>query len=167
MIILSRILLLFLVHPVAFAQDISKKEKRFNRLLDGMLSHSVEEVGVHEVAENDGAVWLDARERGEYEVSKIDGAVWVGYDDFDLERVSGVSKEEEVIVYCSIGYRSEKIAEKLKEQGYNNVKNLYGGIFSWINHDKKVYDATGLETKKVHAYNRLWGIWLEKGEKVY
>ena len=167
MIILSKLLLLILIHPLAFAQDISKKEKNFNKMLDLMLSHSVEEVGVHDVEGNEGAIWLDARERNEYEISKIDGAVWVGYDDFDLQRVSGISKEEEVIVYCSIGYRSEKIAERLKEEGYNNVKNLYGGIFSWVNNDKKVYDAIGLETKKVHAYSRLWGVWLEKGEKVY
>ena len=167
MIILSRLLLLLLIHPFAVAQDISKKERRYNKMLDTMLSHSVEEVGVKEVNQSNDVIWLDSREKEEYEVSKIDGAVWVGYDDFDFERVSGISKEEEIIVYCSIGYRSEKIAERLKSEGYKNVKNLYGGIFSWVNNDKKVYDTTGVETNKVHAYNRLWGIWLEKGEKVY
>ena len=149
------------------AQDISKKEKGFNKMLDLMLSHSVEEVGVSKIPKDKSIVWLDARERNEFEVSKIEEAVWVGYDDFDLTRVSNISKDEEVIVYCSIGYRSEKTAERLKQEGYKNVKNLYGGIFSWVNHDKKVYDSTGLETKKVHAYSRLWGVWLEKGEKVY
>lgn len=167
MIILSRLLLLLLIHPFAIVQDISKKERRYNKMLDTMLSHSVEEVGVKEVNQSNDVVWLDSREKDEYEVSKIDGAIWVGYDDFDFERVSGISKEDEVIVYCSIGYRSEKIAEKLKSEGYKNVKNLYGGIFSWVNNDKKVYDTTGIETNKVHAYNRMWSIWLEKGEKVY
>lgn len=167
MMVLARLLVLALIHPLAFTQDISKKEKRFNKMLDGMLSHSVEEVGVHDVVADEDVILLDSRERDEYEVSKIDGAVWVGYDDFDLERVADISKDKEVIVYCSIGYRSEKIAERLKKEGYKNVKNLYGGIFSWVNHDKKVYDTTGVQTNKVHAYNRLWGIWLEKGEKVY
>lgn len=167
MIWLAKISFFVFMPFTILAQDISKKEKGFNKMLDLMLSHSVEEVGVSEIPKDKSIVWLDARERNEFEVSKIEEAVWVGYDDFDLTRVSNISKDEEVIVYCSIGYRSEKIAERLKQEGYKNVKNLYGGIFSWVNHDKKVYDSTGLETKKVHAYSRLWGVWLEKGEKVY
>ena len=38
-----------------------------------------------------------------------------------------------IIVYCSIGVRSEDIGEKLKELGYTKILNLYGGIFDWKN----------------------------------
>lgn len=69
-------------------------------------------------------------------------------------------------MYCSIGYRSEKIAKKLLENGYDNVSNLYGGIFEWANQGNKVYNDYG-ETTKVHAFSRLWSVWLNKGEKVY
>ena len=148
-------------------QDMSKKEKAYHLMLQGMLSHSVVEVKVEEVDTTQYVMWLDAREKKEYVVSKIKNAVWVGYDDFDMARVANIGKEQEVIVYCSIGYRSEKVAEKLKSAGYKNVKNLYGGIFSWVNKEHKVYDSLEKETKKVHAYGKMWGIWLDKGEKVY
>jgi len=156
-----------LLNTSIFYQDMSKKEKAYDVMLQGMLSHSVAEVKVEEVDTTQDVIWLDAREKKEYAVSKIKNAVWVGYDDFDMSRVANIGKEQEVIVYCSIGYRSEKVAERLKNAGYKNVKNLYGGIFSWVNKDRKVYDSLEVETEKVHAYGRMWGIWLDKGEKVY
>lgn len=148
-------------------QDKPMKEKAYQLMLKNMLSHSVEEVAVDKAKENPGAVWLDARERKEYDVSRIRDAKWVGYDDFEMSRVAGIEKDADIIVYCSIGYRSEKVAEKLKRAGFTRVKNLYGGIFSWMNSDYEVKDSLGQKTQKIHAYNKLWGKWLEKGEKVY
>jgi len=109
---------------------------------------------------------LDARELAEFEVSHISGAKHIGYDNFDTSAVSGLSKESPIIVYCSIGYRSEKIAEKLLTMGFQNVSNLYGGIFEWVNQGNAVM-TKGEQTDRVHAYSRAWGIWLNKGEKVY
>ena len=57
--------------------------------------------------------------------------------------------------------------EKLKAAGYRNVRNLYGSIFEWVNQDNPVVDNQGKPTQKVHAYSRTWGVWLNKGEKVY
>lgn len=148
-------------------QDKPMKEKAYNLMLKNILSHSVEEVAVDSAKENQKAVWLDARERNEYDVSKIKDAVWVGYDDFEMSRVAGIEKDADIIVYCSIGYRSEKVAEKLKHAGFTRVKNLYGGIFSWVNNGYMVNDSLGQETEKIHAYNKLWGKWLQKGQKVY
>ncbi|MEQ6119009.1 rhodanese-like domain-containing protein [Reichenbachiella sp. MALMAid0571] len=114
---------------------MSKKEKAYDLMLQNMLSHTVEEIKVEEADTIQDIIWLDAREKKEYDVSKIKNAVWVGYDDFDLKRVTNIEKDQKLIVYCSIGYRSEKVVEKLKSAGYKNVKNLYGGIFSWVNKD--------------------------------
>ena len=70
-------------------------------------------------------------------------------------------------MYCSLGIRSEDIAEKLKKVGFTNVRNLYGGIFEWKNKDFKVYDINNNETENVHAFNNEWGKWLKKGVKIY
>jgi len=110
---------------------------------------------------------LDAREKEEYEVSHLEGAKWVGYDSFDANKVKQVPKDAIVVVYCSIGYRSEKIGEQLKKMGYQRVYNLYGGIFEWSNHQFELVDPEDQKTQKVHAYNKDWGRWVEKGEKVY
>ena len=48
-----------------------------------------------------------------------------------------------------------------------DVSNLYGGIFEWVNQENPVIDTTGNETKNIHAYNKTWGVWLNKGNKVY
>ena len=99
-------------------------------------------------------------------MSHIQDAIWVGYDDFDLSRVGEVEKNQKIVVYCSVGYRSEKVSEKLIEAGYEDVANLYGGIFEWRNQDQEVVDEQG-QTNKVHAYDKVWGVWVTKGEKVY
>lgn len=113
-------------------------------------------------------VILDTREKNEFEVSRLKNAVWIGYDDFEISRIDSIKKDQEIIVYCSVGYRSSKIGEELIESGYKNVKNLYGGIFQWANENRPVYnDST--QTRKVHVYNRKWGRFLTNPDltKIY
>jgi len=138
----------------------------YDSLLNVLLDHDVPESYVNEL-KGLSFIYLDAREKKEFDVSHIEGAIWVGYNDFNQERVNGLSKEHQIVVYCSVGYRSEKVAEKLLSQGYLKVSNLYGGIFEWVNEGNIVVDAGNEKTNKVHAYNRKWGVWLLKGEKVY
>jgi rhodanese-related sulfurtransferase len=110
---------------------------------------------------------LDAREKEEYNTSHIKNAKYVGYDNFKMSAIKGVDKNTNIIIYCSVGYRSEKIGEKLKKAGFTKVMNFLGGIFDWVNSGYSVYDNSGSETQKVHAYDKSWGKWLTKGDKVY
>ena len=139
----------------------------FNSLLKIMLKHNVKEITVPEAATKKNVVFIDAREKKEYDVSHIKNAVYVGYDDFNVSKLGNIQKGNEVIVYCSIGKRSEKITQKLLKAGYSNVSNLYGGIFEWVNQGNSVVDLNNKNTGKVHAFGRFWGQWLDKGEKVY
>ncbi|RMG86681.1 MAG: rhodanese-like domain-containing protein [Bacteroidetes bacterium] len=143
------------------------RDQSYRLMLKGLLSHTVPEILPNQLAAtSDSVVLLDTREREEYEVSHLRHARWVGYDDFDLSRVSDLPKNQKIVTYCSVGYRSEKIAEKLRAVGFTDVSNLYGGIFEWKNEGYPVFDDSGV-TEKVHAFDRVWGIWLRKGEKVY
>ena len=112
---------------------------------------------------------LDAREIEEYNVSHIKGAIYVGYKDFKIEDVEKEikSKNDKIVVYCSLGVRSEDIAEKLKRAGYTNVYNLFGGIFEWKNNDYDVYNSNNKITENVHAFSKEWSKWLTKGQKTY
>lgn len=145
------------------------ESKAFDHLLNTMLSKEVPTVSVEQLAKEKLSkfVLLDAREKKEYNVSHLKDARWIGYDDFNIQRVSGVPKDFPIIIYCSIGVRSEKIGKRLQEAGFTNVHNLYGSIFEWVNQGNPVYDNSGKRTNKVHAYNRVWGVWLNEGEKVY
>jgi rhodanese-related sulfurtransferase len=139
----------------------------FNTLLKMMLKHDVKEITVPEAVAKKNVLFADAREKKEFDVSHINNALFAGYDDFSLSRLNNIPKDREIIVYCSIGKRSEKITEKLMEAGYTNVSNLYGGIFEWVNQGNSVVDLNNRNTNKVHAFGKFWGRWLEKGEKVY
>ncbi|NMM50637.1 rhodanese-like domain-containing protein [Flammeovirgaceae bacterium KN852] len=139
----------------------------FNFLLKTMLEHSVEEINADEALRRPDALFLDTRTFDEFAVSHIPASNWVGYEEFELEKLEDVNKETTIIVYCSIGYRSEKITEKLVEAGFTNVYNLYGGIFEWVNRSYPIVDSYGNPTEQIHAYNRKWGVWLSRGEKIY
>jgi len=113
-------------------------------------------------------VLLDTREIKEYQVSHIKGALYVGYENFNLQKVSKTikNKEAQIIVYCSLGVRSEDIAEILQKAGYTNIQNLHGGIFDWKNNNLPLVNAKQKQTDSVHVYSKKWGKWLTKGIKV-
>ncbi|HBF19921.1 MAG: rhodanese [Owenweeksia sp.] len=152
------------INACTMAQEPRVESKAYDAMLKTLLSHSVKEVSVKEAAAISNAVFIDTREKQEYNVSHLKNAVWVGYDDFEMSRVAGISKQSKIVVYCSVGARSEKVSLKLKEAGYEDVSNLYGGIFEWVNQEQPVYNDSG-KTNKIHPYNRLWGVWLTEGEK--
>ncbi|MEZ4779725.1 MAG: rhodanese-like domain-containing protein [Flavobacteriaceae bacterium] len=116
----------------------------------------------------DNALFLDARERKEYEVSAIPSAKFIGYSTFSSEDITKniANKDQLIIVYCSLGIRSSNIAKKLKNLGFSNVKNLYGGIFEWKNNGYPVLNSEGEETEKVHTFSKAWEKYLESGIKI-
>jgi 3-mercaptopyruvate sulfurtransferase SseA len=81
-----------------------------------------------------------------------------------LESLQDIPKDETIVVYCSIGARSQDIGKKLKSAGYKEVYNLYGGIFHWVNEDYPVYKNEE-ETDEVHAFSKIWGFGLKKGRR--
>lgn len=116
---------------------------------------------------DDEVIILDAREKEEFEVSHLENSMYVGYNDFDESTLKTIPKDKKIVVYCSIGIRSENIGKKLQKAGFTDIQNLYGGIFEWKNNDLPVLDSSGNETEKVHAFSRHWAKWLKKGEKIY
>ena len=116
---------------------------------------------------NSNVVFLDTREQKEFNISHIKGAKCVGYDNFSMTSVKSIPKNAEIIVYCSIGARSQNIGEQLKKAGYTNVKNLYGGIFQWNNSGLPKVNSSEKSTSRIHGYSKDWGKWLKKGTIVY
>ncbi len=135
-------------------------------MLDTLLKHTVKEISPTNALKKKNAIYLDARKLEEFNVSHIAKAIRVGYADFNVNNLSAIKKSTPLIVYCSVGYRSEKISEKLLAAGYTNVQNLYGGIFQWVNEGQPVQDSKGYTTN-VHAFNKDWGKWLQAGTKKY
>ena len=160
---LSQIFILFVV-GIGFSQEsISDVLRKYN-------ANNIPYMSVHELSmPKTKAVILDSRELKEYEISHLKDAIFVGFNDFNVETVleKVQNKNEQIIVYCSVGIRSETIAEKIKKAGYTNVFNLYGGIFEWKNEKFPIYNSEGLETEEVHVFSKEWSIWLKNGIKIY
>ncbi len=144
-------------------------QKKLDRTLKQLNTESVPYIYVNELQTAENTVFLDTRKQEEYSVSHLKNAVWVGYDAFDETVVTDKIKDKNtpIVVYCSIGVRSEDIGERLQKAGYTNVKNLYGGIFEWKNQGNTVYKDHAVETDSVHTFNKQWGKLLYKGIKVY
>ena len=109
---------------------------------------------------------LDDRESAEYEISALKGAINVGFLFFNKNKVDTFKKSDTVVVYCTIGARSETVGEKLIKAGYTNVYNLYGGIIHWKNKGYPVYH-NNQNTEEVHVYSKKWGVWLTNGKARY
>lgn len=119
------------------------------------------------MAQNAPPLILDTRNLEEYTVSHLPTAHFVDYSTFKEEAVANLDRSHAIVLYCTVGYRSERIGERLRERGFERVFHLYGGIFEWVNQGHEVVDSTGKVTQKVHAYSPEWGGWLTKGEPVY
>ena len=161
----NKILYIFLFFTsIGFAQEsISELLKKHN-------SESIPYISVQELAmPKTDAILLDSREIIEFETSHLKNAIHVGYDNFDITTITNqiTDKSKTIVVYCSLGVRSEDIAEQLKKENYTNVYNLFGGIFEWKNNDYSVYNNADEPTENVHAFSKEWSKWLLKGNKIY
>ncbi|MFM9837611.1 MAG: rhodanese-like domain-containing protein [Cyclobacteriaceae bacterium] len=110
---------------------------------------------------------VDTRAPEEFKVSHLEGARFLDYGSYTTDDLKKIPSNTKVIVYCSVGYRSERVGEKLLKLGYKNVFNIYGGIFEWKNEGQAVVNKQNQPTDSVHTYNKNWSKWLVKGVKVY
>ena len=72
---------------------------------------------------------LDVREPYEYQIAQIGGKL-IPQNDVP-QRLADIPRDREIVVQCRSGARSQKIAEFLKQSGYQQVVNLAGGILAW------------------------------------
>lgn len=113
-----------------------------------------------------GVLLLDTRTPAEYRVSHLQGARLVDFDTFQPADFQSLPRTQPVVVYCSVGARSEQIGARLRALGFQNVHNLYGGIFQWVNDGLPVVNSQG-PTTNVHPYSALWRPWLRRGTAAY
>lgn len=104
---------------------------------------------------------LDVREPEEYAVSHLQDAQPAPSKDEALKALQGAPSDQRIVLYCSVGYRSSKLAQFLMKKGYTEVYNLEGSIFAWANEGRPVYRGKE-RVKVVHPYDKTWGRLLEK-----
>jgi adenylyltransferase/sulfurtransferase len=74
---------------------------------------------------------LDVREPHELEISHLEGAKNIPLGQL-AARLSELNTADDMIVFCKAGTRSARALELLLSAGFRRVKNLQGGINSWV-----------------------------------
>lgn len=144
-------------------------EQNFHVYLDDMYDERVPLVYASDLKDSlyRNYLFLDTRAKQEYQISHLPHAEWVGYMNFQKEKLKDIPKNQPIVVYCSVGYRSERIGEKLQNMGFEEIYNLYGGIFEWNNQGLLILNQNEKPTDSIHTYNKKWSKWVFRGKKVY
>ena len=95
-------------------------------------------------------LFVDTRKPAEMAVSMLPGAITLEAFFKDPEKFKG----RRIVVYCTISYRSGKLAREMASNGLE-IFNLRGGMLAWVLEGGKVYDAKG-ETKRINVYGGKW-----------
>lgn len=91
------------------------------------------EVDVHTVEEirsREDVYLLDVRERWEYDEGHIPDVTLIPVGEVP-QRLSEIPTDGTVIVTCRSGNRSGQVTDFLRQNGFDNVHNMAGGIVAW------------------------------------
>ena len=113
--------------PLEVAQNKAVAE---SGVVDGIPQMSVETLKKKLDAKEDVFV-LDVREPHEVPIANI-GAPLIPVGSLAQQAAEiAAHKNDEVVIHCRSGARSQKAALILKEAGFTNVSNLAGGLMAW------------------------------------
>ena len=84
------------------------------------------------LTESPNALILDVRTAAEVAEGHLPNAVNIDiYGSDFMAKVQELPKDREILVYCTVGARSQQAADILSKQGFAKVYNLDGGIVAW------------------------------------
>jgi rhodanese-related sulfurtransferase len=74
---------------------------------------------------------VDVRNKWEYILRHLAGSLLMPMDEFAARCQTELSQDEEIIVVCEHGIRSETAARYLASLGYANVATMIGGMAAY------------------------------------
>jgi len=85
---------------------------------------------VNELYQRDDVFILDVREDFEYDAGHIPTAELVPLGTIPTN-LDAIPRDKTVIAVCRSGNRSNQATQFLREQGFDNVHNMLGGMNNW------------------------------------
>jgi adenylyltransferase/sulfurtransferase len=73
---------------------------------------------------------LDVRNPEEFQICRLPGSKLLPLPELP-KRMGELAKDQEMVVHCKSGMRSAKAIALLKQQGFQKLVNLNGGILAW------------------------------------
>lgn len=82
------------------------------------------------IQQNDKLFLLDVRELDEYQYARIANSVLIPLNQIP-QRLGELDRDQEIVLICHHGMRSQQAAAYLVKSGFKNITNLTGGIDAW------------------------------------
>lgn len=70
---------------------------------------------------------IDVRTKDEYAAGTIDGAINIPLDDM-RSSLDLIPADKPIVLFCAVGLRGYLASNILRQRGFNNVRNLIGGL---------------------------------------
>ncbi|HBM90372.1 MAG TPA: rhodanese-like domain-containing protein [Rhodospirillaceae bacterium] len=83
-----------------------------------------------ELVSSEAPFLLDVRQPQEYQIDHIEGATLIPLGELSV-RLNELPKDKVIVVYCRSGNRSARAAALLRENGFDKIENLIGGMRVW------------------------------------
>ncbi|HMQ52938.1 MAG TPA: rhodanese-like domain-containing protein [Anaerolineae bacterium] len=96
----------------------------------GQLPDEIDVTTAAALQQNSEVLMLDVREEWEYAEGHIPAITHIPMGEIP-NRLSEIPKDKTLIVTCRSGNRSGQITEFLRQNGYDKVHNMQGGIIAW------------------------------------
>ena len=135
---------LFLIdHKLSCIGDFSscitlKHPLALEDIVEGMVDFEITPLQLQEllvahadVREKENPVLLDVREPWEFEAARIEGSVLMPMGDVPGRVFQELDPEAHIVTICHHGVRSLNVAVWLRNQGFEKVQSLSGGINAW------------------------------------
>ena len=84
-----------------------------------------------QLASGAGFTLLDVREPWEIAAARIEGCVHIPMGEIPSRAHQELDPDQHVVVVCHLGVRSLNVAHWLRQQGFENVQSMRGGIDTW------------------------------------
>ena len=75
--------------------------------------------------------FIDVREPWEFETCHIEGSLLMPMGDVPARAHQELDPDEHIVVFCHLGQRSLNVTAWLRNQGFEQVQSLHGGIDAW------------------------------------
>ena len=74
---------------------------------------------------------LDCREPWEHQTARIEGSLLMPMNEIPARAHQELDPDAHIVVYCHHGVRSLNVTNWLRQQGFEKVQSMRGGIDAW------------------------------------
>src|SRR5579863_1540172 len=96
-----------------------------------MLEYEISPADAAALLSEKKARFIDVREPWEFATAHIDGSVAMPMGDVPARAHQELDPDEHLVVLCHMGMRSMNVTVWLRNQGFEQVQSLPGGIDAW------------------------------------